>query len=333
MYILKPLSVLLVIVSFALPAQSQSSWPAKPIRLLISNSAGSAPDLVARVTTDQLGKALGQSWIIENRPGGEGVIGAEAAAKSAPDGYTFYVASIVAVAVSPHLVKNIPYDALRDFTPVAMIVDSGPSAIAVHPEMPVKTFPELVTLAKNQPGKLSYSITVAFLNISQEWLNKVAGISMTQINYKDTGQAVQDALSGRVPVMVNSIGTALPHIRAGKMRFLAVTSLKRLPMFPEVPAVAEFYPGYESEGWLSLAAPVATPVEVVNRVNREMERIVRDAQFTQAVQKFVWANNSGASTPQALTAFYRAERDKWGKIIRELGIQPLGIQPLGIQPN
>ena len=235
----------------AAPAQSQTAWPAKPIRLIISNSAGSAPDLVARVTADQLGKALGQSWVMDNRPGGEGVIGADAAAKSAADGYTFYVATIVAVAVSPYLVKNIPYDALRDFTPVAMIVDSGPSAIAVHPDLPVKTFPELVALAKTQPGKLSYSVTVAFLNISQEWLNRVAGIKMAQIKYKDTPQAIQDGLSGRVPVMVNSVGTVLPHIRAGKLRFLAVTSLKRLPAFPDVPAVAEFYPGYESEGWLS----------------------------------------------------------------------------------
>ncbi len=303
-------------------ADAQSAWPAKPIRLILSNSPGSAPDLVARVTTDQLGKALGQSWIVENRAGGEGVIGADAAAKSAPDGYTFYVASIVSVAIAPSLVKNIPYDSIRDFVPVAMIVDSGPSAIAVHPDLPAKTFPELIALAKTQPGKLSYSITVAFLNISQEWLNKLAGISMQQINYKDTSQAVQDALSGRVPVLVNSAGTALPHIRSGKLRFLAVTSLKRMPAFPDVPAVAEFYPGYESEGWLSLAAPAGTPADIVNRVNREMDRIVRDAQFSQAVQKFVWANNGGASTPQALAALYRTERDKWGKIIRELGIQP-----------
>jgi tripartite-type tricarboxylate transporter receptor subunit TctC len=301
---------------------AQSVWPAKPIRLILSNSPGSAPDLVARVTTDQLGKAMGQSWIVENRAGGEGVIGADAAAKSAPDGYTFYVASIVSVAIAPYLVKNIPYDSLRDFAPVAMIVDSGPSAIAVHPDLPAKTFPDLVSLARSQPGKLSYSITVAFLNISQEWLNRLAGISMQQVNYKDTSQAVQDALTGRVPVLVNSVGTALPHIRSGKLRFLAVTSLKRLPAFPDIPTVAEFYPGYESEGWLSLAAPAGTPADIVSRVNREMDRIVRDAQFSQAVQKFVWANNNGASTPQALAATYRAEREKWGKIIRELGIQP-----------
>lgn len=316
------LLLLLLCVPLALPLQAQTAWPAKPIRLILSNSPGSAPDVVGRITADQLGRALGQSWIIENRPGGEGVIGADAAAKSAPDGYTFYVASIVAVAVSPHLVRNIPYDSLRDFAPVAMIVDSGPSAIAVHPDVPAKTFPELVALAKNQPGKLTYSSTVAFLSISQEWLNKVAGINMTQINYKETSQAIQDVTSGRVQVMVNSVGTALPLIRTGKLRFLAVTSLKRLPQFPDIPAVAEYYPGYESEGWLSLAAPAGTPVDIVARVNREMERIVKDAQFTQLVQKFIWANNIGASTPPALSVFYRAEREKWGKIVRDLGIQP-----------
>jgi tripartite-type tricarboxylate transporter receptor subunit TctC len=301
---------------------AQSPWPVKPVRLLISNSAGSAPDLVARVTAEQLARTLGQPWVIENRPGGEGVIGAEAAAKSAPDGYTFYVATIVAVAVAPHLVKNIPYDPIRDFAPVAMIVDSGPSAIAVHPDLPANSFPELVALAKKQPGKLSYTATVAFLNISQEWLNKTAGINLTQINYKDTGQAVQDNVSGRVPIMVNSIGTALPLVRAGKLRLLAVTSAKRLPAFPDVPAVAEFYPGYESEGWLSLVVPSGTPADIITRVNREMERIVKDSQFTQAVQKFVWANNNGARTPQELSTLYRNEREKWGKIIRELGIQP-----------
>ena len=303
-------------------SHAQTNWPAKPIRLILSNSAGSAPDLLARVTTEQLGRALGQPWIIENRPGGEGVIGAEAAAKANPDGYTFYVATIVAVAIAPHLLKNLPYDPVRDFAPVAMIVDSGPSAVAVHPELAVNTLPELVALAKKAPGKLSYSSTVAFLGISQEWMNKLAGINITQITYKDTAQAIQDAISGRVPVMVNSIGTVLPLIKAGKLRLLAVTSLKRLPTFPEVPAVAEFYPGYESEGWLSLAAPAGTPADIVNRVNREMDRIVRDSQFTQAVQKFAWANNNGANTPQALTVLYRAERDKWGKIIHDLGIQP-----------
>ena len=309
----------LMVVTGAVQAQA---WPARPVRLFLSNSAGSAPDLVARVTADQLQKALGQTWIIENRPGGEGVIGAEAVARAAPDGYSFYQASIVAIAVQPHVVKNLPYDTLKDFAPVAMIVDSGPSAIAVHPSLPVKTFPELVALAKTQPGKISYSVTVAFLSVSAQWLNKLAGVDMTEVNYKETGRAVQDGLSGQVPVMFNSLGTPMQHIKAGKMRLLAVTSLKRLPSMPDVPTIAEYYPGYESEGWASMAAPAGTPAEIVNRVNREMDRIVKDPQFAAAVGKFYWANFGGASTPQALAGFYRSERDKWGKIVKELGIQP-----------
>jgi tripartite-type tricarboxylate transporter receptor subunit TctC len=315
-------SLLAVSLAAAAGLAQAQAWPVKPVRLFLSNSAGSAPDLVARVTTDQLSKAFGQPWIVENRPGGEGVIGAEAAAKSPPDGYSFYQASIVAIAVQPHVVKNLPYDTLKDFAPVAMMVDSGPSGIAVHPSLPVKTFPDLVALAKSQPGKISYSVTVAFLSVSAQWLNKLAGIDMTEVNYKETGRAVQDGLSGQVPVMFNSLGTPMQHIKAGKMRLLAVTSLQRLPQFPDVPTIAEYYPGYESEGWASLAAPAGTPPDIISRVNREMDRIVKDPQFAAAVGKFYWANFGGARTPQALAGFYRSEREKWGRIVKELGIQP-----------
>ncbi len=312
-------AIFLIIVAGTVQAQA---WPAKPVRYVLSNSAGSAPDLVARVTTDQLQQALGQAWIVENRPGGEGVIGAASVARASPDGYSFYQASSVAIAVQPHLVKNLPYDTLRDFTPVAMVVDSGPSGIVVHPSLPVKTFPDLVALAKSQPGRISYSVTVAFLSVSAKWLNKLAGIDMTEVYYKETGQATGDALSGQVPVMFNSLGTPIQHIKAGKLRLLAVTSLKRLPQFPDMPTIAEYYPGYESEGWASMAAPAGTPAEIVNRVNREMDRIVKDPQFAAAVGKFYWANIGGASSPQGLAAFYRSEREKWRKIVNELGIQP-----------
>jgi tripartite-type tricarboxylate transporter receptor subunit TctC len=303
------------------PAAVQN-WPAKPVRFFLSNSAGSAPDLVARATAEQLQKATGQSWIVENRPGGEGVIGAAAVARAAPDGYSFYQASIVAIAVQPHMLKDLPYDTLRDFAPVAMIVDSGPSGIAVHPSVAAKTFPEFIALAKSQPGKLSYSVTVAFLSASARWMNQLAGINMTEVYYKETGNATNDALSGQVPVMFNSLGTSVPHIKSGKLRLLAVTSLKRLPQFPEVPTVAEFYPGYESEGWASMAAPAGTPAEIVNRLNREIDRIVKDPQFNAGIAKFYWANLNGASTPQVLATFYRSERDKWGKILKDVGIQP-----------
>ena len=302
-------------------AQAQQ-WPARPVKLILSNSAGSAPDVVARLFTEPLSRAFGQPWVIDNRPGGEGVVGADAAAKSAPDGYTFYLGTIVAIAVTPHLVKAAPYDPLRDFTPVAMVIDSGPSAISVNAQLPIHSIPELVAYAKAQPGKLSYSATVAILGVHGEWFKHVAGIQMTQVTYKDTAQATQDALAGRVPVMVNALAAMVPHIRTGKLRLIAVTSAKRLAAWPDVPTVAEYYPGYEAEGWLSLVAPTGTPADIVQRVNREMDRIVRTPQFLQPVQKFSWSNLNGASTPQELARFYRAEYEKWGKIMREVGIQP-----------
>jgi tripartite-type tricarboxylate transporter receptor subunit TctC len=307
---------------FVTPAlHAQQAWPAKPVKLIISNSPGSTPDVVARLVAEGL-KGLGQTWFIENRPGGDGVIGAEAAARSAPDGYTYYFGSTVAIAVTPHLFKNPPYDPLRDFTPVAMVIDSGPSAISVSPDLPVRNVPELIALAKSQPGKLSYSVTVAVLAVHAEWFSQVAGIKMTQVTYKDIGPATQDVLAGRVPVMVNALSPMVPHIRAGKLRLIAVTSLKRLAAWPDTPTVAETLPGFEAEAWVSLVAPAGTPADIVQRVNREMDRVVRTPQFREPVQKFSWDNLNGASTPQAMSAFYRAEKDKWGKIMRDIGMQP-----------
>jgi tripartite-type tricarboxylate transporter receptor subunit TctC len=315
----------LAVFAFALLtglAHAQAPWPAKPVRLILSNAAGSAPDVVARVFADQLSKAFAQPWLIENRPGGEGVIGAEAAARSAPDGYTFYLGTIVAIAVQPHLVKSLPFDSLRDFAPVAMVIDSGPSAISVHPDLPIRNVPELVAYAKANPGKLSFSSTVAVITVQGEYFNHVTGIKMTAINYKDPSQATQDAIAGRTPVMVNALAPMVPHIRSGKLRLVAVTSLKRLAAWPDTQTVAEFYPGFEAEGWLSLVAPTGVSADTITRVNREMERIVRSPQFREPVQKFSWDNLNGASTPQALAQFYRAEREKWGRIIRDIGMAP-----------
>jgi tripartite-type tricarboxylate transporter receptor subunit TctC len=303
-------------------AHAQASWPSRPVRLIITNSAGSAPDVVARITTDLLSRAMGQSWIVDNRPGGQGTIGASAAAKSAPDGYTFFFANGTTMAVTPHLLKSIPYDPIKDFIPVAMVIDSGPVGIAVHPDVPAKTLPELIALAKEKPGKLSYSVSVAFLEIAGAWLTKASGADMVQIQYKSTPQAMQDGVAGRVPVIFNSMGVVQGLARSGKMRLIAVTSLKRLPNWPDLPTVSETIPGYEAEGWNSLAVPAGTSMDIVNRVNKEMQVIVRSPRFLEPLQKYVWTNLNGASTPAALAEFYRAEREKWGRIVRELGIKP-----------
>lgn len=303
-------------------AHAQAPWPAKPVRLIISNSPGSAPDVVARLATERLSRATGQQWIVDNRAGGGGIIGAEAAAKSAPDGYTFFLANGTTMAVTPHLMKSLPYDPVRDFSPVAMIIDSGPNGLAVHPDIPARTVPELIALVKANPGKYSYSVTVPFLAIASAWMAKAAGMDMVQIQYKDAPQAMQDAVAGRVPIMYNSMGTVQALVRSGKLRLIGVSSIKRLSQWPDVAAIAETLPGYEAEGWNSLAAPAGTNAEIVGRINREMESIVRSREFLQPLEKFIWTNLNGASTPQALREFYRAEREKWGRIIREMGLQP-----------
>lgn len=303
-------------------AWAQPPWPLKPVRLIITNSAGSAPDLVARLAAEQLARATGQPWIVDNRPGGDGIIGAEAAARAAPDGYGFFLANGTAIAVTPHLVKSLPYDPERDFAPVAMLIDSGPVGMAVHPDFPAQTLAELISLAKAQPDKHAYSVSVAFLAVAGAWFNKAADIKLTQIQYKETPQSVQDALAGRVPVMFNSMGTLEPLVRSGKMRLLAVTSIKRLAIWPDTPAIAETIPRYEAEGWNALTVRAGAPQEIINRVNREMQTIVKSPQFLQPLQKFVWTNLNGAKTPAELSQYFRGEREKWGSIVRELGIKP-----------
>ena len=316
------LAALCVALVASAAAHAQSQRPGKPVRLIIANSAGSVPDAVARVTTDMLAKGLGQPWVVDNRPGGEGIIAAEAASKSAPDGYTFFLASTTAIAIMPHMKKALPYDPVKDFTPVAMVIDSGPSAIAVNSDLPVKNLPELIAYAKSNPGKLSYSVTFAYLNAAGAWLTNATRMDMVQVNYKDTPLAVQDAMAGRVPVMLNALATVEQVVQSGKMRLIAVTSARRVPTWPDVATIGETVPGYAADAWLAFATRAGTPPEMVNRVNKEMNDIVRDKEYLQRLQKLSWTNIGGANTPQGMSEFFRVEFDKWGKILRDAGVKP-----------
>jgi tripartite-type tricarboxylate transporter receptor subunit TctC len=316
------ISVLALLLVLSTAAHAQSAWPNRQVRLLVPNSTGSAPDFVARVGLEMLSRTTGQQWVVDNRPGGEGIIAAEAASKSAPDGYTFFFATITPIAITPHLKKSLPYDPMKDFTAVAMVIDSGPNGIAVDQSLPVKSLPELIAYSRANPGKLSYGFTVSFLRAMGAWLTNATRMDMVPIVYKDTGQAIQDSIAGRVPVMLNAMPTIEQAVQSGKMRMIAVTSAKRLAKWPEVPTVGETVPGYEANAWLSFAARAGTPAEIVNRVNKEMNVIVRDAQFQQRLEKFAWANVGGANNPPALAKFYRDEYDKWGKILRDAGVRP-----------
>ena len=213
-------AVLLAIVS---AAQAQT-WPTRPVRIILSNSAGGSPDIVTRMVADRLSKAFNQPFLIENRPGGESVIGAEIASKAAPDGYTFYLATNDTHAANRYRLKSQPFDADRDFTPVANVIDSAPFVVAVHPDLPVTSYPELVSYAKARPGKLSVGITIGISDVLAQWMNKTAGTDIVRIRYKLNPQAAQDAMAGQIQVLLISLISIDSFVKAGKLRVIAVSA-------------------------------------------------------------------------------------------------------------
>ena len=314
--------LLVACVAAGFPAEGQLSWPSKPVHLVVANPPGAITDVVARLYADQLARAVGQPVIVENRPGADGLIGAEAAAHSASDGYSFFVASQSFVAIDPHTFKALPVDPARDFVPVAVLVDTTPIAIGVAASVPAKTLPELVALAKAQPGRLSYSVTVPILAVVGEWLGKRAGIDMVQVLYRSTAQQMQDAASGIVPIAITALNTFEPMVKAGKVRVIAVTSPSRVPGWDNVPSIMETYPDLNVGGGLVLLAPTGAPGQIIQRVNRETDAIVKGREFSQRLKEWGWANLGGARSPGDVAEYMRTERDRWGRIVRELGIQP-----------
>ena len=312
----------LALVMAVVPAFAQQAWPTKPIRLLIPNSTGAAPDLIARVLADQLTRAMGQAWVVENRPGGEELIAAEAVAHAAPDGYTLLLVSQSFVAVNPNTFKAMPVDPARDFMALAVVIDTTPIAIGVSTTLPARSLGEFIALAKTQPGKLSYGVTVPILSMVGQWLSFRAGIDMTEIMYKSSAQQLSDTVTGTVPVIISTILSLAPMAKAGKLRIIAVTSPNRVEGFPEIPSVMETFPDLNPGGGLVLLGPVGLRPEVVARINRETDQVVRSGEFTRRVAEFGWANLNGARTPAEVADYIRAQRERWAKVVKDLGIQP-----------
>jgi tripartite-type tricarboxylate transporter receptor subunit TctC len=302
---------------------AQSNWPNRPFRLLVGNSAGAGPDIVARLLADHMSRRVGQPWVVENRPGADGMIAAEATARSAPDGYTLMLSSQSPVAVEMHIKKALPIDATTAFSHIAVIVDeTAGMAVGVHPSLPVKSLPELVAYAKANPGKLSFSTTVAYGTMFGAWLKKRTGIEMVEVRYKVASQAVQDAIAGRVQVAFQSPGALGAQVKAAKLRFLSFATAKRIDDWPDVPTVAETFPEFSMRGFMVLIGPAGMAADAVQKLNREAAAVVKDPKFTQELGKIYWFNFEGARTPQGTSEFIRRERETWGKLIREIGIEP-----------
>jgi tripartite-type tricarboxylate transporter receptor subunit TctC len=298
---------------------SAQPYPSRAIRLVVPLSPGGFADVPARILAPRLSAALGRPMVVENRPGAGGSIGAQDVAKAAPDGHTLLFTATPHV-ISAHLYRALPYDTLKDFASVAL-VGSGPYALVVNAQrLPVGSVRELVAAAKAQPGRIDFASSGngSAQHLVGALFNVMAGVELNHVPYKGSGTAMQDLLGGQVPVSFAGIPNVLSAIRAGKLRALAVTTAKRWSELPEVPTLSEAgVPGYEATLWLGLAAPAATPVEIVQRLYAETAKALQEPELQQNFR--IAGVEAATMNPQEFGAFLRAEHDKWGKLVRQTG--------------
>jgi tripartite-type tricarboxylate transporter receptor subunit TctC len=302
-------------------AQAQS-WPDRPVKFISSQAAGGGTDIIGRIVADQLSARIGQPVIYENRPGGGNKIGTEAAAHSAPDGYTYFYGTAAALVVDPYTFKSLPYDPMKDFTVISRIAEVSFMVLA-HPSVPAKSLPELFAYAKANPHKVAVATDGArrFSGMIAAWLNKLAGTKISYVPYTQMTQGVQDVLSGRVQLIIIAVPAAKGHVAAGKLRPLAVTSLKRLPEYPDVPAVAETFPGFDFAGWFALAAPKGVPPAIVERMHKEVNAILQDPSVSGKLKTMNFIPYEGGTQKQSQD-FVEAQHAAWGTLIHEIGLQP-----------
>ena len=310
--------VLLPAVSIASANLCAQSYPLKTVRIIVPFPPTAGADTTVRLFTPKLAETFAQQFIVDNRAGAAGNIGAEAAARAAPDGYTLLVAP-ASLASSRSLYKNLGFDLARDFEPVAMLA-TAPFVLAVHPSVPVKSVRELIAFAKSRPGQLNFASTgIGGTNhLAAELFKHMAGIDIVHVPYKGTATAVPDLIGGQVSMMFTATLSSLPHVKAGRLRALAITGAKRSLAAPELPTVAESgLAGYEASTWFALLAPAGTPREIVARLNATIVAIgqtpeIRDRLVAQGAEPL-------GGTPEQLGAFVRSEIEKWGKIVAVSG--------------
>lgn len=306
-----------------LPQQAAAqNWPQRPVRMIVSQAAGGTPDIVARLLAERLSRAFGQQLVVDNRPGSANIIGAQAAARATPDGYNFFFATAAALVTNPHTFKVLSYDPVKDFVPVAT-VGKAPFMVLVHPDVAAKNIAELVALEKASPAKLSFATDGPrnFSGMVAAWLNKLVGTSIQQVPYATMPQGVQDTVAGRTQLVVIAVPSAAPMIRRGALRPLGVTASRRVPGFDDIPAIAETFRGFDLVGWFAVVAPAGTPGEAVQRFNREADRVLRDAEVVNRLRD-IGVYTEGADTPEGTGAFIREERAAWGKVVRDIGLEP-----------
>ena len=319
---LRPLvtAPLLAVPSLLLAAAPADNYPNKPLRLVAPYAPGGGTDILARLIGAKLSEALGQTVVVDNRPGAGGIIGTDIVAKSPPDGHTLMLASPSPIVVAPHLHKKLPYDPLRDLAPITLITNV-PAVMAVHPSVPARTVGELIKFAKSKPGTINYSSSGngGTGHLAGEMLKTMAGIQMTHIPYKGTGPATAALVSGEVNLSFGNIISVLPHVKGGRIVGLAVTTEKRSPVMPDLPSVAETLPGYAAGPFYGVLAPAGTPPAIIARLNREIVKIL----FSPDVKNNL--SSEGAepigSSPAEFARLLKSETERWGAVVKQAGIR------------
>ena len=302
--------------------RAQPGWPQRPVKFILSQPAGSGPDILARYVADQLARGWGQPIVIENKPGGQNVIGAQAAARAQADGYTFYYATTAAMVTNVYTFKTLPYDPVKDFAPVRL-VGRSPFVIAAAANFAVKDLKEALALAKAQPGSIAIATEgpKTFSGMLADSVAGMAGVRFNHVPYTKAPDALQDVIGGRVQLVCLPDAALTAYLKAGQVRALAVSTAKRQPGMPDVPALSETFAGFEYTGWNGLFAPAGTPPDLIARVNRDLEAILQQPEVVQRLQTLGSQAEPRMSVPE-FEAFMRSERERWVKLVKQLDIQP-----------
>jgi tripartite-type tricarboxylate transporter receptor subunit TctC len=318
--LLQIFSLLLALLAIAGPVAGQQ-YPARPIRMIIGFPPGGGTDIVGRIVGQKLSEALGQQILPDNRGGAGGLIGAEQAARAAPDGYTVMMAHIAAISILPSLISKLPYDPQKDFAPISLVA-IGPNLLVVHPSLPARSVKELVALAKARPGQLQYASPGAgtVQHLAGELFKLQAKVDMLHVPYKGSGQSIVDLIAGHVHLDFDSVPPVLPHVRSGRLRALAVTSEKRFSILPDIPTVTEGgVPGFDMSTWWGLVAPAAVSKDIIARLQAETVKVLRQPDVKEKIA-FAGADTVG-NTAEEFAAFIRAERAKYARIVKDANIK------------
>jgi len=291
------------------------AYPVRPIRMVVPTSPGGVTDFSARAIAPQLSQALGQPVVVDNRAGAGGIIGTDTVAKAAPDGHTL-LAVFDSFVSNPHVFGNAPYDTVRDFAPVSLLIQ-GPQLVVIHPRLGVKTFSDFLALAKSRRPPLNFATAGAASSsrLSVELFKLTAGVEANLVHYKGGGPALNDLLGGHVEAMIASAGLVLPSVRAGRLTVLAVTSKERSALVPGVPSVSEYYPQFQAQSWVGVLAPAATPRAIVQRLNAGLAQALAETDMKERFM--VQGYEVVGSTPEHFKEWIRSESARWGKLIRE----------------